>query len=259
MSEGSISYAAAFSLEYDPGIFFVPGAGEKLAQPNVDSIFTFSGALEQATSLLDQAKAAVSTVSGGAFEFDASSVTDFAVNSAVATAQKALKSTVPSEISGAASYLSQFNPQQLASITSFNSAASLIGSPQEMISKVASQGAQSLGSLYSTASSALSSVVGDSASGVAGSIASKAVASLAGSLGPQAAKFAGGTLPDAATWSTVFGPGFNPSLAPFLNLSLGQVIPPLNQTIEVEVGGTLYGIEVIVPGAEVPVLGEIIS
>ena len=56
MSEGSINYEAAFSLDYDPGIFFIPGAGGKMSQPNVDSIFALSGALGQATSLLEQAK-----------------------------------------------------------------------------------------------------------------------------------------------------------------------------------------------------------
>lgn len=276
MSEGSINYEAAFSLEYDPGIFFIPGAGAKMSQPNVDSIFALSGALGQATSLLEQAKSAVSSLSGGDLSFDANAVADFAVNAAVSSAQQALASAVPSEIASAAAFLSQFDPQQLASISSFNSIATSIGSPQDLISQVAAKGSQALGSLSSAAGAALSSVTagaadavggavagavggvaGGLAGGLAGGIASKAVSSLAGSLGPQAAKLAGGALPDADTWSTVFGSSFDPALAPFLNLSLGQVVPPVSQILESEVGGTLYGAAVSVPGVDVPVLGGI--
>jgi hypothetical protein len=260
MSEGSINYEAAFSLDYDPGIFFIPGAGAKISQPNVDSIFALSGALGQATSLLEKAKSAVSSLSGGALSFDADAVADFALNTAVGAAQEALLSAVPGEISSATAFLSQFDPQQLASISSFNSIAASIGSPQDLISQVASKGSQALGSLSSAAGAALSSVTagaagavggavagavggvaGGLAGGLAGGIASKAVSSLAGSLGPQAAKLAGGALPDAETWSTVFGSSFNPALTPFLNLSLSQVVPPISQVLETEVAGTLFG------------------
>ena len=268
MSEGSINYEAAFSLDYDPGIFFIPGAGGKMSQPNVDSIFALSGALGQATSLLEQAKSAVSSLSGGELSFDANAVADFAVNTAVGSAQQALASAVPGEIASAAAFLSQFDPQQLASISSFNGIAASIGSPQDLISQVASKGSQALGSLSSAAGAALSSVtagaadavggaVAGVAGGLAGGIASKAVSSLAGSLGPQAAKLAGGVLPDASTWSTVFGSSFDPALAPFLNLSLGQVVPPISQTLESEIGGTLYGQAISVPKVSVPLLGEI--
>lgn len=276
MSEGSINYEAAFSLEYDPGIFFIPGAGAKMSQPNVDSIFALSGALGQATSLLEQAKSAVSSLSGGDLSFDANAVADFAVNAAVSSAQQALASAVPSEIASAAAFLSQFDPQQLASISSFNSIATSIGSPQDLISQVAAKGSQALGSLSSAAGAALASVTtgaadavggavagavggvaGGLAGGLAGGIASKAVSSLAGSLGPQAAKLAGGALPDADTWSTVFGSSFDPALAPFLNLSLGQVVPPVSQILESEIGGTLYGQAISVPKVSVPLLGEI--
>lgn len=276
MSEFSVNYEATFSLDYDPGIFFVPGAGGKLSQPNVDSIFSLSGALGQATDLLEQAKSAVSLVSGGSLGFDANAVADFAVNAAVSSAQQALASAVPSEIASATAFLSQFDPQQLASISSFNGIAASIGSPQDLISQVAAKGPQALGSLSSAAGAALASVTGAAADavggavagavtgvagglagGLAGGIASKAASSLAGSLGPQAAKLAGGALPDADTWSTVFGSSFDPALAPFVNLSLGQVIPPVSQILESEVGGTLYGAAVSVPGVSVPVLGGI--
>jgi len=268
MSEGSITYEATFSLDYDPGIFFVPGAGAKISQPNVDSIFVLTGALGQATSFLEQAKAAVSSLSGGDLSFDANSVTDFAVNSAVGAAQEALKGAVPEEIASATSFLSQFNPQQLASIGAFNDIASSIGSPETLISQVSGLGPDALGSLSSVASGALSSVFGGLpgavgnavsgvAGGVAGAVASKAVSSLAGSLGPQAAKLAGGALPDASTWSSIFGSSFDPSLTPFLNLSLGQVTPPIEQALEVEIGGEVYGASVSLPGVDVPVLGGI--
>jgi hypothetical protein len=266
MSEGSINYEAAFSLEYDPGIFFIPGAGAKMSQPNVGSILALSGALGQATSLLEQAKSAVSALSGGGLEFDANAVVDFAVNTAVNAAQEALTSAVPGEAASAVSFLSQFDPQQLASITAFNGAAALISSPQDLISQVGAQGSQALGSLSSAAGAALASVtagaadavggaVGGVAGGLAGGIASKAVSSLAGSLGPQAAKLAGGALPDASTWSTVVGSGFDPALTPFMNLSLGQVVPPISQNLELEAGGTLYGTAQSVEGVPVPVLG----
>jgi hypothetical protein len=275
MSEGSINYEAAFSLDYDPGIFFIPGAGAKISQPNVGSIFALSGALGQATSLLEQAKSAVSSLSGGALSFDANAVADFALNTAVGAAQEALKSAVPGEISSATAFLSQFDPQQLASISSFNSVAASIGSPQDLVSQVAAKGSQALGSLSSAAGAALASVTGGAADaiggavtgavggvagglagGLAGGIASKAVSSLAGSLGPQAAKLAGGALPDAETWSTVFGPSFDPSLAPVMNLCLAQETPPISQVLETEVAGTLYGAAGKIPGTDFTALVE---
>ena len=276
MSEGSVKYESTYSLSYDPGIFFVPGTGLKMAQPNVNSIFTISGALGQATSLLQKAKSAVSSLSGGKLSFDAAAVADFATNSAVSAAQEALKSGVPSEVSGAATFLSQFNPQQLASIDSFNAIAGLIDSPQNLISAVSSEGSQALGALSSATGAALASVTkgaagavggavagavggvaGGLAGGLAGGIASKAVSSLAGSLGPQAAKLAGGKLPDAATWKTVFGSSFNPSLAPFLNASLGGTIPPIGQVLKDQIGGTVYGQAISVPKISVPLLGQV--
>jgi hypothetical protein len=242
----------------------------------VGSIFAFSGALGQATSLLEQAKSAVSSLSGGELSFDANAVADFAVNTAVSSAQQALASAVPSEIASAAAFLSQFDPQQLASISSFNSIASSIGSPQDLVSQVASKGSQALGSLSSAAGAALSSVTagaadaiggavagavggvaGGLAGGLAGGIASKAVSSLAGSLGPQAAKLAGGALPDAATWSSLFGSGFNPSLTPFINASLTGLIPPISQVLETEVAGDLYGATAKIPGTPAKALVQI--
>lgn len=260
MSEGSVKYESTYTLSYDPGIFFVPGTGLKMAQPNVNSIFTVSGALGQATSLLQKAKAAVSSLSGGKLSFDAAAVADFATNSAVSAAQEALKSGVPSEVSGAATFLSQFNPQQLASIDSFNAIAGLIDSPQNLISAVSSEGSQALGALSSATNAALSSVGGAAASaagGLAGGVASKAASSLVGSLGPQAAKLAGGKLPDATTWKTVFGSSFNPSLAPFLNASLGGTIPPIGQVLKDQIGGTVYGQAISVPKISVPLLGQV--
>jgi hypothetical protein len=296
MSEGSIKYESTYSLSYDPGIFFVPGTGLKMAQPNVNSIFTVSGALGQATSLLQKAKAAVSSLSGGELSFDAAAVTDFATNAAVNAAQEVLKNSAPSEVSSAAqedlengapnevssatTFLSQFNPQQLASISAFNSIAGVIDSPQSEIAAVSDEGSQALGSLSSVTGAALASVTkgaagaiggavagavagavggvaGGLAGGLAGGIASKAVSSLAGSLGPQAAKLAGGKLPDATTWKTVFGASFNPSLAPFLNLSLGGVIPPIGQVLKDQIGGTVYGQAISVPKISVPLLGQV--
>jgi hypothetical protein len=267
MSEGSIKYKSTYSLSYDPGIFFIPGSGIKMAQPNVNSIFTISGALGQATSLLQKAKAAVSSLSGGELSFDAAAVTDFATNAAVNAAQEVLKNSAPSEVSSAAqedlengapsevssatTFLSQFNPQQLASISAFNSIAGVIDSPQSEIAEVSEEGSQALGALSSATEAALSSVAGAAASavkGLAGGVASKAAGALAGSLGPQAAKLAGGKLPDAATWKTVFGSGLNPSLAPFLNLSLGGTVPPIGQAVKEQVGGITYGIPVPVNG-----------
>lgn len=102
---------------------------------------------------------------------------------------------------------------------------------------------------------AVGGVAGGLAGGLAGGIASKAVSSLAGSLGPQAAKLAGGALPDAETWSTVFGPSFDPSLAPVMNLCLAQETPPISQVLETEVNKTLYATPVNVKGVGVPLLG----
>jgi hypothetical protein len=250
MSEGSITYEATFSLEYDPGIFFIPGFGASIACPNVGSIFTLSEALEQAESLLGDAKTAVTSLSGGNLSFDAGAVADFAINTAVGEAQKNLLSGIPQDVSSATAFLSSFSPQQLASITTFNSIAESIGSPQNLISQVQSLSELASGSLGSSISSTIGSLLGGGGlSGVASSLVS--------SLGPAAASLAGGTLPTAETWGNVFGSSFNPDLTPFLNLSLGQLVPPIDQSLEVDIAGQTYGAPIKVPGVKVPVLGGI--
>lgn len=252
MNENSVTYEASFSLDYDPGIFFIPGIGASIAAPNVGSIFNIAGALDQAQSLLDKAKSAVSIASGGSLSFDASAVADFATNAAVSAAQDVLKNGDFSEITEATNFLSSFSPGELASINSFNQIASAISAPQSLVSEVSGLAEKASGTLSSFVSSQVESLTG----AITGNISSAASA-LAGSLGPQAASLVGGALPTAEMWSTVFGSSFNTDLAPFLNLSLSQLVPPINQVIESEIGGLTYGVGVSVPNVSVPVLGSI--
>ena len=284
MSEGSVSYEATFDPDYDPGIFFIPGAGIKISQPNIDSIFSLSAALGKATELLESAESIVTSVSGGKLSFDSGAVADFSVNTAVEAAQKAIDGAIPEEVIEATSFLSQFNPQELLSISTFNGIAKSLGAPQELISMVAGLSSGSLGTLSSLVSStlqslpgtavntvanlaggavnsavggSLGSVAGYAASTLAGGVASKVLSALAGSLGKSAAKLAGGELPSSETWSLVFGSSFNPDLTPFLNLTLGQAVPPIGQFVKAQIAGRLFGQSVRVRDVNVPVLAEV--